>query len=186
MELMMQALEQDVASVSKAGAAKIEKISAHLREAIRQSKALARGLSPVELQANGLMSALEELATNVSAMFRVNCTFRCSSPVLISDNAAATHLFRIAQEAATNAVKHGRAERIEIELRREAGRLLLTVRDNGKGFDAKALRVEGMGLSGMNYRAQMIDASLTVEPAKDGGTIVTCSAPESLIDSFPK
>jgi signal transduction histidine kinase len=183
MELMMQALEQEITSVSKAGGAKIGKISEYLREAIRQSKALARGLSPVELQAIGLMSALEELATNVSAMFRVDCTFRCSTPVLISNNAAATHLFRIAQEAATNAVKHGQARRIEIELRREAGRLLLIVRDNGKGFDTKAQCGEGMGLSGMNYRAQMLGASLTVEPAKDKGMIVTCSAPDSLIGS---
>ena len=186
MELMMQALEQDVASVSKAGGAKIGKISEYLREAIRQSKALARGLSPVELQADGLMSALEELATNVSAMFRVDCTFRCPSPVLISDNAAATHLFRITQEAATNAVKHGQARRIEIELRREDGRLLVSVRDNGRGFDAKAQRGEGMGLSGMNYRAQMIGGALTVEPAKSGGTIVTCSAPGSLVDPISK
>jgi signal transduction histidine kinase len=186
MELMMQALEQDVASVSKAGAAKIGQISAHLREAIQQSKALARGLSPVELQTNGLMSALEELATNVSAMFRVDCTFHCASPVLISDNAAATHLFRIAQEAATNAVKHGQARHVEIELRREPGQLLVIVRDNGKGFDAKAQRSQGMGLSGMSYRAQMIGASLTVEPAKGGGTIVACSAPDSLIDSISK
>jgi DNA-binding NarL/FixJ family response regulator len=116
MELMMQALEQSVAAISKNGAEQIGKISEHLREAIRQSKALARGLSPVELQADGLMSALEELAANVSAMFRVKCVFQCRAPVLISNNAAATHLFRIAQEAATNAVKHGRAPRIEIAL----------------------------------------------------------------------
>jgi signal transduction histidine kinase len=184
MELMMQALEQDVASVSKAGGAKIGKISEYLREAIRQSKALARGLSPVESQTNGLMSALEELATNVSAMFRVDCTFRCPSPVLVSDNAAATHLFRIAQEATTNAVKHGQARRIEIELRHEGRQLLVSVRDNGTGFDANTQRSEGMGLSGMSYRARMIGALFTVEPAKGGGTIVTCAAPDSLVDSI--
>jgi two-component system, LuxR family, sensor kinase FixL len=116
-------------------------------------------------------------------MFRVNCTFRCASPVLISDNTSATHLFRIAQEAATNAVKHGQAQRIEIELRYEGDRLLVTVRDNGKGFDAQARRDKGMGLSGMDYRAQMIGASLTIESRKVGGTIVICSAPGSLINS---
>ncbi|HEY0549125.1 MAG TPA: response regulator [Verrucomicrobiae bacterium] len=186
MELMMQALEQNVASVSKSSAAQIGKISEHLREAIRQSKALARGVSPVELQANGLMSALEELATSAASMFRVDCTFRCPSPVLISDNVIATHLFRIAQEAATNAVKHGRARHIGIELGRKGGQLLLTVRDDGKGFDAKSQRHKGMGLSGMNYRAQMIGGSLIVEPQKGGGTIVTCSAPGSVIDPVSK
>ena len=118
---MMQALEQNVASVSKSSAAQIGRISEHLREAIRQSKALARGVSPVELQANGLMSALEELGTSATSMFRVHCTFCCPSPVLISDNAVATHMFRIAQEAVTNAVKHGRARHIGIELRRNGG-----------------------------------------------------------------
>ena len=186
MELMMQALEQKVGSVSKSSAAQISKISEHLREAIRQSKALARGLSPVELQANGLMSALEELATNVSARFRVDCTFRCPAPVLISDNVIATHLFRIAQEAATNAVKHGPARHIEVELRHDGAQLLLTIRDDGKGFDAKSREHQGMGLSGMNYRAQMIGASLTVEPAKGGGTVVVCSAPGSVIDPISK
>jgi two-component system, NarL family, sensor histidine kinase NreB len=186
MELMMHALEQNIASVSKSGASQLEKLSEHLRQAIRQSKALARGLSPVDLQANGLMSALEELATNVGAMFRVNCTFRCSTPVLISDNAAATHLFRIAQEAATNAIKHGQARRIEIELRRESGQLLLSVRDDGMGFDAKTERDDGMGLSGMRYRAEMIGGKLTVEPGNGGGTIVTCAAPDSLIDATSK
>lgn len=180
MELMMQALEIDVANVSKA-AAKIGKISEYLRQAIRQSKSLARGLSPVDLQASGLMSALEELASNVSTMFSVTCTFRCSRPVLVSDNAAATHLFRIAQEAATNAIKHGQARRIEIELRRENGQLLVSVRDNGKGFDAQAERDGSMGLSGMRYRAQMIGGKLNIEPGKGGGTIVTCAAPDSLI-----
>jgi signal transduction histidine kinase len=184
MELMMHALKQNMASVSKSGAAQLEKLSEYLREAIRQSKALARGLSPVDLQANGLMSALEELAANVSAMFRLNCTFRCSTPVLISDNAAATHLFRIAQEAATNAVKHGQARRIEIELRREKGQLLVSVRDDGKGFDASAQRGDGMGLSGMRYRAQMIGGKLTVEPGNGGGTIVTCAAPDSFMTQF--
>jgi two-component system, NarL family, sensor histidine kinase NreB len=186
MELMMHALEQNIASVSKSGASQLEKLSEYLRQAIRQSKALARGLSPVDLQANGLMSALEELATNVSAMFRVNCTFCCSKPVLISDNAAATHLFRIAQEAATNAVKHGQARRIEIELRRESGQLLVSVRDDGKGFDAKAERDDGMGLSGMCYRAEMIGGKFTVEPGNGGGTIVTCAAPDSLVDTTSK
>jgi len=186
MERMMQALEQEVASISENSATQIGKISGHLREAIRQSKALARGLSPVELQANGLMSALEELTANVSAMFRVDCTFRCPMPVLIADNFAATHLFRIAQEAASNAVKHGQARRIKIDLARQGDKLLLTVRDDGKGFDAAAPQRSGMGLSTMKFRAQVIGGSLNIERAADGGTIVTCTAPVSLPEPAPE
>ena len=183
MELMMQALEQEVASISKSSAAQIEKISGHLREAIRQSKALARGLSPVELQADGLMLALEELAANVSAMFRVECTFRYPAPVLIADNFAATHLFRIAQEATSNAVKHGPARRIKIDLARRGENLLLTVRDDGKGFDVAETKRNGMGLSTMKFRAQVIGGALAVERAPGGGIIVTCTAPASLLES---
>jgi signal transduction histidine kinase len=185
-ELMMQSLEENVRALSKPEGAQIGKITGHLRDAIRQSKALARGLSPVELQTNGLMSALEELAANVSALFRVNCTFRCASPVLVSDNAAATHLFRIAQEATTNAVKHGKARTIEIELACNGNRLTLSVLDDGKGFDPGEPRQNGMGLSTMNYRAQLIGGTLTVNPGKHGGTVVTCAAPSSLCDAISK
>lgn len=185
-ELMMHSLEENVRALSKREAAQIEKITGHLRDAIRQSKALARGLSPVELQANGLMSALEELASNVSAMFRVKCAFRCSSPVLVSDNVAATHLFRIAQEATTNAVKHGKARTIEIELGCDQNRLMLSVQDDGKGFAPAAPRQNGMGLSTMSYRAQLIGGTLTVTPGKQGGTVVTCAAPSSLCDAISK
>jgi len=185
-ELMMQSLEETVRALSKRDAAQIEKITGHLRDAIRQSKALARGLSPVELQANGLMSALEELTSNVSDLFRVKCTFRCSAPVLVSDNAAATHLFRIAQEATTNAVKHGKAHRIEIELTCDPKRLMLSVLDDGKGFNPGEPRQNGMGLSTMNYRAKLIGGTLTVNPGKHSGTVVTCVAPTSLCDAISK
>lgn len=180
MELMMQTVEESVAAISKKDAAQISKLSGHLREAIRQSKALARGLSPVDLQANGLMSALEELATNVSAMFRVKCTFRCPAPVLIRDNTVATHLFRIAQEATANAYKHGHASVIEIELQRRNQELLLTISDNGPGFDVSGARGKGIGLSSMEYRAQIVGGSLEIKPVNGRGTIVICSAPESV------
>ncbi len=180
MELMMQALEQNISGLSKSGGAQVAKLTEHLREAIRQSKDLARGLSPVDLQANGLMSALEELAANAARMFRIACTFHCPSPVLVSNNVVATHLFRIAQEAVTNAVKHGAARTVVIELDRSDGRLFLCVRDNGKGFEAFTVKAGGMGLAGMKYRSRILGGTLNIEPAVSGGTVVTCAAPESM------
>jgi signal transduction histidine kinase len=185
-ELMMEALEQKVRALSKPEGTQIGKIAEHLREAIRQSKALARGLSPVELQANGLMSALEELASNVSAMFRVRCSFRCPSPVLISENTAATHLFRIAQEATSNAIKHGQAHQIKIELLRHGTHVMLNIHDDGKGFDPKVPHQNGLGLSSMSYRAELIGGILTVEPGKHTGMLVTCAAPHALLDTNSK
>jgi signal transduction histidine kinase len=181
-ELMLQA----VASELKTDRAPLDKISAYLRESIRQSKALARGLSPVELQENGLMSALEELASNVSAMFRVRCAFRCPSPVLITDNVAATHLFRIAQEAVSNAIKHGQARKIEVELVEEKGKLLLRIRDDGQGLPADKPQGRGMGLRIMKYRAEMLGGTLSVENKSENGAVVTCSAPDSLLMPGPK
>ena len=176
-ELMLQAL----ASELKTDRAPLDKISAYLRESIRQSKALARGLSPVELQENGLMSALEELASNVSAMFRVKCAFHCPAPVLISDNVAATHLFRIAQEAVSNAIKHGRARKIEVELVEEKGKLVLSIRDDGRGLQASPPQGRGMGLRIMKYRAETLGGSLSVANNNGKGAVVTCSAPDSLL-----
>jgi PAS domain S-box-containing protein len=120
-ELMSQVLEQNVARKSKPAAAQAGKIAQHVREAISQTRMLARGLSPVSIESNGLMSALQELATTVSKLFQVDCRFECAEPMLVNDNTAATHLYRIAQEAINNAIKHGKATRILIRLEPKPG-----------------------------------------------------------------
>lgn len=174
-ELMTQALEQKLGGRSKADAAQAGKIAHHVREAIRQTRALARGLSPVALDANGLMSALQELATNAQEMFRVQCVFLGEKPVLIRENTVATHLFRIAQEAVSNAVRHGRATRIEISLTVMPERMLLAVSDNGTGLDANRPAGPGQGLRIMQYRASVVGGTLTIERGASGGTSVVCS-----------
>lgn len=174
-ELMTQALEQKLAGKSKADAAQAAKIAQHVREAIRQTRALARGLSPVELDAGGLMSALHELVTNVQNMFRVKCTFRCDKPVLIRENTVATNLFRIAQEAVSNAIKHGKANEIEIALGTSPDRVVLAVKDNGTGIPPDVSGATGMGLRIMRYRASVIGASFAIERDPHGGTMAICS-----------
>lgn len=176
-ELMVQALESKLQSSSPPDAAQAAKISQHVRDAIRQAKSLARGLSPVDLEANGLMSALQELAATVRDIFRIDGQFYASAPVLISDNDLATHLFRIAQEAVSNAVKHSGATSIQIELARVADQVVLSVSDNGRGLARK--NDEGMGLRIMAYRATIIGGALTVQNAVGKGTKVICSAPAS-------
>src|SRR3954471_7986992 len=99
---MSEILEQKLARKSKADAAAVAEIAKQVREAISQTRLLARGLSPVVLESEGLMSALEELADYTARMFRVRCEFHCETPVLIDDHGAATHLYRIAQEAISN------------------------------------------------------------------------------------
>jgi len=146
-----------------------------IRDATRQARFLAKGLSPVQLDANGLMSALEELASNASKLFSISCRFECPQPVLVRDNTVATHLYRIAQEAITNAVKHGHARCIVVSLSDSAGQLTLGIWNGGAGFLAGASAKGGLGLRIMQYRAEMIGGTLKIVSANGEGTTVACT-----------
>jgi signal transduction histidine kinase len=146
-----------------------------LQEAARQVNLLARGLIPVEIDAQGLKSSLQELASQISRTGNTACIFDATDAVEIDDNYVSTHLFRIAQEAVTNSLKHSRASRIEISLAQADERIILKVIDNGAGFDPDQLTQSGMGLRIMEYRANSIGASLTIDAAVGGGTEVVCS-----------
>jgi PAS domain S-box-containing protein len=151
-----------------------ERIVNLVKEAITQTRILARGLSPVQLDSRGLTDALEELALWVENLYSIDCCFRCEQEIDIVDLAASTHLYRIAQESVSNALKHGEPSRIEIELADQAGHLTLTIRDNGKGLPEDAQRGKGMGFHIMQYRARMIDASLQIKGSPGEGTSVAC------------
>lgn len=173
-ELMSQVLAQALALKAKKHSAQAGQIAAHVREAIAQTRMLAHGLCPVVLESEGLMSALQELAQSTTQMFGMNCVFRCHQPVQIHDNPAATHLYRIAQEAVANALRHGRATHIEIGLAAEGDRVFLAVKDNGCGLPAPLPRT-GAGLRIMQYRAGMIGGSVVVQRGEPHGTTVACS-----------
>ena len=145
-----------------------------IRNGARQAWMLARGLSPVTLESHGLMSALRELTENSGKLFQITCRFDCLRPVLVPNNAVATHLYRIAQEAITNAVKHGHARSVVVTLSRTRSSATLAVTDNGTGFPRDARTVHGMGLRIMQYRADTIGATLTIERANRKGTNVLC------------
>ena len=124
------------------------------------------------------MAALRELAAQTKALFNVGCRFTCRPPVLIEDNTTATHLNRVAQEAVTNAIKHGKPSFIQISLARAAGRILLTVKDNGVGLPTRPRKPRGLGLRIMQYRAGTIGGALTIQNETGGGASVLCSVPE--------
>jgi PAS domain S-box-containing protein len=152
-------------------AAQMEKIKELLKIAIVKCRQLARGLCPVNLVEHGLVAALRELAENVQSIFQIPCTFDCEVDVMIRDNTVATHIFRIAQEAVYNAARHATPNEIRIRLTAGAGRLVLTVIDDGIGLP-RGGRSEGMGLRIMDFRANMIQAALTIGPHAEGGTEV--------------
>jgi two-component system sensor kinase FixL len=175
-ELMSQVLQQKLASRSKADATRAGEIARHVREAISQTRSLARGLSPVTLESEGLPSALRELAENTEKMFGIVCRVEAGESVPGAAGPA-THLYRIAQEAVSNGIKHGKATEVLIRLQLSGERLVLTIADNGRGFPRTLPRHDGMGLSIMRYRAGMIGGLLSIEQNPSGGTLVSCSVP---------
>jgi PAS domain S-box-containing protein len=175
-ELMSRVLEQNISKKSKAGAEQAAKIAEHVRDAISQTRMVARGLSPVSVESNGLMSALQELTTTLSRMFGIECRFEYSEPLLIRDNAIATHLYRIVQEAINNGIKHGKTKKVEIRVARNgSGLMQLIVTDWGKGFPKRTPANGGMGLQIMKYRANMIGASLDIQDSGNKGVRVICT-----------
>ncbi|MBI3461503.1 MAG: hypothetical protein HY000_00355 [Planctomycetes bacterium] len=125
------------------------------------------------------MAALAGLASRTSELHGVTCTFDCSEPVLVKDNQKATHLYRIAKEAVTNALKHSRAKSITISLEGDEGSIILRIRDDGVGFPWEPAEIKGMGLKIMRYRAGLINAGLAIGPAEPIGTLVSCTLNKS-------
>lgn len=148
-----------------------------VREAIEQTRRISRGLSPIRPEPDGLMIALRELAHQTTGLFRVRCRFHCRKPVFVEDSALAGHLFRIAQEAVNNALKHGKPHSISVRLSRVRDRITLIVADNGKGIGQLSPTRHGLGLHIMQYRAGLIRGTVSVQARHGGGTKVVCSAP---------
>ena len=157
------------------------KLCHRLSEANRHVQQLAHGIMPVQIDAEGLRSALEELAVSTNGLNEITCRFDSPGPVKVVNNTTATHLYRIAQEAVNNALRHGQADEIQISLEQQDGQILLEVRDNGVGIEATTTNpiapdngTQGMGLRIMQYRAGMIGGTLNVERSAQGGTTIRC------------
>jgi signal transduction histidine kinase len=132
-------------------------------------------LNPLRLSGGGLITALDELAAVTRATRQVQCTFRVRNLVSVPDPSLANHLYRIAQEAVQNALKHGRAKTIHLMLTAANGRLNLAVTDDGVGFGGESERSLGAGLENMRARARLLGAHLEIFRRKTGGTAVICS-----------
>ena len=150
------------------------RICSMINDAITEARSVARGLFPVRLEENGLVSALEELAVDVEKRYRVPCRFTCDVQAFSVDNDAALHLYYIAQEAVLNSVKHGRAATVNISLEQKGKRCLLSVRDDGRGFGLPGANSTGMGIRIMRHRAQAIGASLDLSSQAGYGTNMGC------------
>jgi PAS domain S-box-containing protein len=169
-----EVLTQKLVGRSAPEAAGLKKVAELVDQAIAQARDLARGLQPVTREAGGLAAALKRLATKVESMFHISCSFVCDGPCPIHDDTVATHLYRIAQEAASNAVTHGRARRVVIGLKISPCELRLSIEDDGIGLAAERSDGQGIGLQTMDYRSRMVGGELTIRTGERGGTIVSC------------
>jgi PAS domain S-box-containing protein len=173
--LLSDSLAGKLAARATPEEAEARRLVALVTEAQAQARGLARGLLPVRAEADGLITALDGLAQSVSERHHVKCLFEYDPGALVGDNTVGTHLFRIAQEAVNNALRHGKSHRIELSLRRCNGSLRLAVRDNGCGIPPNGNgKPAGLGLPIMRSRCEAIGASLKVESVRPHGTLVEC------------
>jgi PAS domain S-box-containing protein len=176
--LLLRGLENRAEREAPALSPSIEEVALLVNDAIFTTRALARGLSPVTFDRGGIALALDALAQRLSAMFHIDV--RCEADDSLErglESANALHLYRIAQEAVTNAAQHGQAGNVRIRLCPDGDRGLLRIEDDGSGFNPTTLQSKGLGLRIMRYRAQMMAGSLRIESARARGTVVSCWFP---------
>jgi signal transduction histidine kinase len=171
---MSKVLEQKLADRFQDEAADAAKIVQYVNETISKTRELSRGLLPVSSNPSGLKDALERWAGEVQEMFGITCRFFADKAILIYEDSLATHLYRIAQEAVNNAIKHGHPTGIDISLTRVRDGIALEIQDNGTGLPNDAGISGGIGLRIMRYRAKVIGGTLQVQPRPEGGTIISC------------
>ncbi|OYW30224.1 MAG: hypothetical protein B7Z47_03825 [Chthoniobacter sp. 12-60-6] len=179
LSIMATMLSRSLASRAAPEVPAAAQITELLKKTVAVTRGLARGLHPVAEEPDGLVSALHDLAARMTALFQIDCQFDCAGAVQVNDNTAATHLYRIAQEAVSNGVKHGQAGHVIISLSADAEGLVLSIKDDGIGISPLDPQRQGMGLRIMHYRASMIGATLAIEKQPGGGTCVTCTLPSA-------
>lgn len=156
-------------------AKKFKTLETAISEAVLHTRQVARGLNAVVADGHGLMHALGQLAATTEQTQRVRCKFLCPEELSMQNPIVANEIYRIAQEAVSNAVRHGRAKNVNVILRGDEQRVRLTIEDDGKGIEKPAPGHSGMGVRVMQYRAGLIGGSLTIYPRASGGTAVECS-----------
>ena len=177
-----QVLGQKLAGRSLPEAAEADRLVELIQEAIELTRSLARSLHPTEIKAGRLADNFQELAASASDRFKISCQFECRPaaplPPVVNDINVATHLYRIVQEAITNAVRHGKARQINIRLDTADHEIVLSITDDGIGLPENARDGDGLGLRIMASRAGMIGAIFNIERQSSlGGTCVTCTLP---------
>ena len=170
-------LQRRLAERNDPDAEELKAICHYLNVGASEARNIAHGLHPVHADPEGLTMALEKLARMTSHLYSRQCRFICHEPVLIENQVAANHLFRIAQESLNNALKHGRAKVVKIQLSQNEKGITLRIQDNGIGIAAAAQHSQGLGMRIMRQRAENIQAELSIKRAVKRVTVVSCFLP---------
>ena len=175
--LAADALAESLSAAGREEAARATEMARHLRDAIKETRQLSHGLAPVGIEQGGLVNALAEMAAALNAAGKVRVVFECEPAGLTCSGEIATHLFRIAQEAVNNALKHAAPGEIRIGLQHRANQLVLDVEDDGEGMPDTVPPGAGMGLQVMRHRAGLLGGHLELAAAPAGGTLLHCEVP---------
>ena len=179
-EFLTQTLRSELAAHSRPETVQAREVAHMVRLAMHKTRELAHGLSPVRLEDEGLMNALRELAVRIKTLFQIDCRFNCRKAVRVADDTVSIHLFRIAQEAVSNAIKHGKARRVDIGLAAKDGKIVLNISNNGVGFARRRSDRTGMGMRIMQYRAGIIGGSLVVQRDAKKKVTLVCTVSKRL------
>jgi signal transduction histidine kinase len=152
----------------------LEEAARNVNQNVGLARDLARNLSPFDFLPGGLLSALRRLTARTNK--RVPCRCDCSQRIYVRDQIVSVNLYRIAQEAVNNSLKHAEASHIVIDLRRRDNALVLYIRDDGTGFQPSKKRL-GLGTHLMTYRADVVDGKLSIDTQPGRGTTITCQVP---------
>jgi signal transduction histidine kinase len=176
--LLSETIAQRLEAGKPPDSANVETITRLVSEAVGITRDLAKSLSPVTLERDGFVAAIEELTETSSTLLGIECTGQFPQADLNLDRTRSLHLFRIVQEAVNNSVKHGKARHVKVAVQRNDSALVVTIADDGSGLSQKTIANPGLGLRIMQYRARMLGATLAVERANPGGgTVVICTCP---------
>ena len=182
LRFLMDGLRRDLQSVHSPQAETAGQLAKEIAIALTQARTLSHELYAVPPSPDGLSQALENLAERASER-GITCQFAGGASVLMRNQLVASHLYRIAQEAVHNALKHSRATRIELELVPQPDSVELRVRDNGVGFPAITSSHHGLGLHTMEQRARLIGGQLSMLNQSQGGVVIICSVPKAVFET---
>ena len=174
--ILTASLEQRLRGDARPEADALAMVVEQLGHAYRQVRDLAKALGPITAQSSKLVQFLSKLAKHTRLIYGIAADYVGPEDVHVDSADVAEHLYRIAQEAVTNSVRHAQPRRVVVSLRDDSDGLHLEIRDDGVGI-SQSRSTSGFGLRGMRYRARLIGARLVIEPGRDSGTVVRCMLP---------